>query len=451
MPAYREEDMNKQSLLLRNKRINFFKEIFSNRKKLAIFIIFLAVVGLIGLRLLSGTAVQPQYQTEKVERGIIISSATASGRVMTANIINITTNASGLVKKVYVKDGDPVVTGQKIAEITPDQQGQQKSAQAWSSYLSAKNSVDSANATAYSLRSTKDTTWKKFYDLAVGSAYQNSDGTPRDDQRNSSSEFQSLQADWLAAEAKYNNQQAVIEQTKASLDNAWISYQLTSPIITAPISGTVSNVSLVEGMVLSSGGFSSDQTAASSQRVAVIQNEANPILTFNITEIDVPKIKIGEKATITLDSLSGKTFTGEVVSVDRIGIVSSGVTNYVVIIRLDTASSEILPNMAATASIIIETKNDVLLVPSAAIQVQNNDSFVRVLKNGKVQEVLVQTGISSDTQIEIVSGLLEGEEVITGTVVNTSSQQRSSSPVFSGGGVGGGAFRPGGFGGGGRR
>lgn len=441
--------MNKQSLLLRNKIINFFKEIFSDRKKLAISIIFLAAAGFIGLRVFGSRAVQPQYQTEKVERGTIVSSVTASGKVMTANIINITTNASGLVKKVYVKDGNAVITSQKITEITLDQQGQQKSAQAWSSYLSAKNSVDSANATAYSLRSTKDTTWKKFYDLAVGSAYQNSDGTPRDEQRNSSSEFQSLQADWLAAEAKYNNQQAVIEQTKASLNNAWISYQLTSSVITAPISGIVSNVSLVEGMVLSSGGSSSDQTAVSSQRVAVIQNEASPILMFNITEIDVPKIKIGEKATITLDSLSGKTFTGEVVSVDRIGTVSSNVTNYAVIIRLDTTSSEILPNMAVTASIIIETKNDVLLVPSAAIQVQNNDSFVRVLKNGKAQEVSVQTGISSDTQIEIISGISEGDEVITGTVTNTSSQQRSSSSVFSGGGVGGGAFRPGGFGGGG--
>jgi len=346
------------------------------RKRLIAAGIILAGVLFGGWKLISGRQNQQlQYQTAKAEKGTIVVTVSASGNVLTGNTMLVTTH--------------------------------------------------------YSLRSAKDTAWKKFYDLAVGGAYQNGDGSPRDDIRNSSAEFQSLQADWLAAEAKYKNQQAVINQSKAALNSSWLSYQSSAPTIAAAAGGTISNLEVVAGM-----------TAEADQRVAVIQNEANPIIRVNLTEIDIPKIKTGQKATVTLDSQADKTFTGKVVTVDRIGTVSNNVTSYPAIIQLDTSSPEIFPNMAANASIIIETKSSVLLVPSAAIQIQGEESLVRVLRNGQEQQMFVQVGLSSDTQTEIISGINEGEEVITGT---------KNSSVFGGGGFGGGALRPGGFGGGGSR
>lgn len=438
MPAYREEDMKKI--------INFFKRIFSNRKRLAIFVVPLVIAGLIGLRLLGSRTQQPQYQTEKVERGTIVATVTASGQILTSNLIEVKTQASGQVSKVYVGDGDSVSNNQKIVEITLDRQAQQKNASAWSSYLSAKNSVDLANATAYSLRSTKDTTWKKFYDLAVGSAYQNSDGIPRDDQRNSSSEFQSLQADWLAAEAKYKNQQAVIEQSQAALNSAWLSYQLSSAVITAPIAGTVGDLTISPGMVIA--GTASD-TGTTSQKIAVIRSEGAPVASFNISEVDVSKVKKGQVATITLDSFPGKTFTGKVIGVDRTGVVSQGVTNYPAIIQFDTDVLEILPNMAASVSIITDSKTSALIIPSSALQTQDGQSFVRTLSNGQPQQVFVETGLTSDNQVEVTSGLSEGDEVITGTVIRQGAGQQGISP-FGVSPFGGGALRPGGFGGGSR-
>lgn len=419
--------------------MNLFSKLIARFLKLSKLKKILVIAIIIGIGWLSYTRIfkannQPQYQTAQVEKGTIISSISASGNVLTANMVNITTNASGIVKKVLVKDGDKVKKDQTIAEITLDREGEQKNASAWSSYLSAKNSLDSANAAFYSLRSAKDTAWKKFYDLAVGSAYQNSDGSPKEDTRNSSAEFQSLQGDWLAAEAKAKNQEAVIEQTKSSLNNSWLSYQSSSPTITAPIDGVVGNIGLVEGMVLTSQSTSSTNTT-SSQRVAVIQNIAKPIVEVTLTEIDVPKVKIGQKATITLDSLPDKTFTGKIMTVDRIGTTTSNVTSYPSVIRLDTASSEILPNMAVNANIIVETKNDVLLIPSAALQTQTDQMTVRVLRNNRVESVPVEAGLRSDTQTEIISGLSIGDEVITGqSAIQT---RQSGSSVFTGG-IGGG-------------
>jgi macrolide-specific efflux system membrane fusion protein len=408
------------------------------RKKLAIILIVGAAFFFAIFLIFGQKQKQPQYQTAKVQKGTIIVSANASGKVLTGNVINVTTAASGVVKKVYVKDGEKVFAGKKIAEIALDQQGQQKYASSWSSYLSAKNNLESALTNLYTLQSAMFAANQKFIKDAVARNLASDDPT-----------YIQQNADWLAAEAKYKNQQLVIEQARAAVNSAQLAYQQASPVITAPAAGVISNIGLVEGMVLTGqAAGSSDPSSASSFRVAVIQNEAKPLISVNLTEIDAPKVKIGQKATVTFDSLPDKTFTGKVVTVDKIGTTSSNVTNYPALIQLDTNAEEILPNMAANVSIIVDSKSDVLLVPSSAVQNQGGQSMIRVLRKGQIQQVPVQIGLSSDSQTEVISGLSEGDEVITGTLGTTQTQQGGRS-IFGGGGFGGGAFRPGGFGAGG--
>jgi len=397
------------------KIFKFFQSFFKNRLKAVI--ILAVIVGLIIVvgRLVKSKNQQPQIQTQKVERGTIVSSISASGQILTANIVNITTNTKGLVKKVYVKDGDKVWAGQKLMELTLDSDAQQKNAAAWASYLSAKNNLDSAQATLYSLQSQEFAANQKLINDAVARELKTDDPT-----------YIQENADWLAAEAKYKNQQNVIVQSRAAINSAWLSYQSVSPIVTAPISGTITNLTYTEGMSLSA---SSD----ASQRVAVIASEGTPLSSFNISEIDVSKVRPGQKATIKLDSLADKTFTGKVITVDKIGATTSGVTNYPVIIKFDSGASEILPNMSATANIILEVKDNVLLVPSSAVQKQNDQNVVQVMKGKQQQVVNVEVGLISDAQTEIISGLSEGDEVITSNTASTINNQSGGS-VFSGGG-----------------
>ena len=396
------------------------------KKKIAIFVILGLLVIFSGWKFFGKQQSKPQYQTVNVEKGTLVVTVSASGKAVTANMAEIITNASGVVKKVYVQDGDLVKQNQKIAEIELDMAGKQKNSQALSSYLSAKNSVDSANVTFYTLQSDMFTKWDIFRKLAESSSYD----TP---EKRALPEFHVAEKNWLAAEAKYKNQQAVLSQTKASLNDNWLSYQLASGTITAPAAGTVGSLSLIPGLIL--------VQSTASQRVGVIQNQANPILILNLTEIDILKVKVGQAATIIFDTLSGKTFSSKVATVDRIGVVSNGVTNYPATVQLDVSVPEVLPNMAASANIIIDTKTNVLLVPSAAIQIQAGEPMVKILKDGKEQQITVETGASSDTQTEIISGISEGDTVITGIV--SSSPAQSGSSVFSGG-LGGGALRTGG-------
>ena len=401
--------------------VDRLKWIGGSKIRIGIFVVIIAALVFAGIKLLGNKSDSVQYQTATAAKGTIVSTVETSGTVMVSSIVDISTNASGVVKKVYVKDGDVVAAGQKIAEITLDTAGEKARAQAWASYLSAKNALDSANANYYTQQASAFSANSKFINDAVARDLATDDPT-----------YIQEYATWKAAEAAFNNQAGQVKQAQASLSSAWLSYQAASSMVTSPMLGTVSNVSLVEGMVLSS---STSTTTVSNQRVAVIDNGSNPILSFSLTEVDVAKVKVGQKATITLDSLTDKTFTGVVKTVDRIGSVASGVTSYPIVIQLDTDADAILPNMSANASVIIETKTDVLMIPTSAVETRNGESYVNVMKDGKVAETLVETGISSDSEIEIVSGLNEGDEVVTATIIGSTSAGSKSGTTSAFGGT----------------
>jgi len=140
-----------------------------------------------------------------------------------------------------------------------------------------------------------------------------------------------------------------------------------------------------------------------------------------------------QKATITLDSIADKTFTGQVVGVDRIGQTTSGVTQYPAIIQLDSSAPEILPNMSATANIVINRKDNVIMVPSGAVKNEDGQNYVQLMVNNQPQFTPVETGLSSDSQTEIMSGIQEGDMVVTGTTASTASQSNVRSPFGSSG------------------
>lgn len=410
--------------------------------KLVVIVLVLSVGWFIYPKMFNKKSTKPQYQTAQAERGTLIVSVSASGQVSSANSASVTTQTSGVVSKIFIENGQEVKSGDQIAEIDLDMDGKQRSAQALASYQSAKNTLDNAKANLYSLQSTMLSDWKTYMDIAQGGTYQNADGSPKTDQRQLT-QFMIPNDDWLASEAKYKIQQNVIAQTQTSVSSTWASYQQASPIIYAPISGTISGLSLQIGSVLTAQTGSSGNST--SQRIANIKTDATPTVTVNLTQIDAPKVKPDMKATLTLDALPGKTYTGKVVSIDTTGIVSSGVTSYPAVIKLDTGTDDIFPNMSAQANIIAQTKDNVVMIPSSAIQSQNGQTLVRTMKNGKVSEVSVEIGLTNGIQTEIVSGISEGDIVVTSVQQSTSTggqrTNQTQSPFGAFGGGGGGGFR----------
>lgn len=395
-----------------NKISTFFDWLLAKRNRLILAILIVFAVGLFFVTRKDNQQ-EAQIQTSTVERGTIVSTISASGTILTADISPITTSATGIVKEVYVQDGEVVTKGQKIAEIELDSTGAQKNASAYASYISSANSL---NVAKNNLRSTT-ASLEKVYDEIKG---------------HDSDETFSQKETRTKAEVAKDNAYDGVKSAEANLAAASLSYRTSSPIITTPSSGTITNITFVPGMTLFA--TSTDSTSSGSQ-VAVIETKGVPLASVNVSEIDVSRVLQGQKATITLDAISDKTFTGKVVSVDKLGTTTSGVTNYPVIIQFDSEANEILPNMAASANIIIETKSDVLLVPATAVKGEVGQYYVATLLDDLQQNVSVEVGISSDTQTEIISGLSEGDVVVTGTMPDTTQTgQFGSSPFGSFGG-----------------
>lgn len=412
------------------------KTIRKSRRNTIIALIVLLLLGFGVFKIFAQSSRQPQYQTTQVEKGTLITSVAASGRVSMASNANITTQATGIVKEVYVKNGDFVTAGQTLAILTLDKASQQKAAAAYASYLSAVNNLNSAKAKMNSLQAAL---FKANQTFVKGAGTQN----PITDDPT----YIIQRADWLAAESDYNNQQGVISQAQAAISNASLSLSQTSAVITAPISGIISNLILTPGLPITN---STTSTATDmGQTVGSVKLEgANLQASVNITEIDAPKVKLEQKVTMTLDAFLDKTFTGKVSSIDTNGTVSSGVTTYPTVITFDTSPDNIYPNMAVTATIILNVKDNVLLIPSSAIQTQNAQSFVRIMEGDrKITQVNVALGDSNDTQTEIVSGLKEGDVVVTGSISTQNQGTTTSTSPFGAGGGGFRALRGGGGGG----
>jgi len=400
---------------MKKKLLNFAKYIFSDRKKAAIFIVIMMATAYLFLKG-NGDEV-PQVQTEQVQKGTIVSTVMASGNVISSNIENITTQASGTVSKIYIGDGDQVVVGQKLAEIDLDVQGKQNYASAYSTYISAVSSLNSAKNSLELAHASLDV----VYDEIKG---------------HDEDEDLVTKETRIRAETSQRNAIDGVITAEAKLNSEALSLKTSSPAIYAPVSGIIKSVTIAEGMNI--GATETASGARANQRIATIGTEGLPIVTFNISEIDVVQVVPGQKATIILDSISDKTFSGKVVSVDRVGMITNNVTSYTTIIQFDTSSDQILPNMAATANIIIESKSDCLIVPSQAVNYQDGQESVTVIIDGREQNVAVETGIFNDTQTEITSGLNEGDIVITGisTSTNQTTQGRSGGFMFGGGGAG---------------
>ncbi len=187
-------------------------------------------------------------------------------------------------------------------------------------------------------------------------------------------------------------------------------------------------------------------TLATQQKVAQI----------SLNEVDVTKIKVGQRATLTFDAIEDLAITGTVFQIDQAATVSQGVVSYGVKLTLDAPDERVRSGMSATASIIVQSKADVLVVPNAAVKQEQNRRYVEILPAGKQTPIsaTVQVGLSNDMHAEIIEGLHEGDQVVTQTIRSTPVP--SAAPANTGlripgmtGGFGGGAgggFRAGGGG-----
>lgn len=235
--------------------------------------------------------------------------------------------------------------------------------------------------------------------------------------------------DIAVAQASVDSAQVAVDQANRNLDQARI---------IAPFAGTIGAVNYVQGQLSPTG----TQSA-----VITLVNMDNLQTQITVSEVDITKVKVGETVDISFDALGGQSFPGKILSIGPVGTVTSGVVNYVVTVALTKANAAIMPGMTASANITVDHRDNILMVPNRAVKTQGNQRSITILFEGKEVPVLVKTGLTNDTNTEIVSAssangqavqLEEGDTlVLNPTTANTGGFR-------GGGGFIGGFGRPGG-------
>ena len=223
--------------------------------------------------------------------------------------------------------------------------------------------------------------------------------------------------------------------------------------ITSPISGTIIAKDVKVGDTVGS-------SSSTTETMCVIYDLSYLEMTLDVDELDILDIQVGQKAEITADAISDRTFEGVVTSISSAGTTSGGTTTYPVTIRIDDTGS-LMPGMNATAVIDIASAEDALSVPNAAIVrgsyvlvTESSPSAANADPSMKAPDgyvyVKVTTGVSDDDYIAVTSGLEEGDTIAydSSTASQSSSDDQNGFPgdgMPGGGGPGGGGAPGGGF------
>ena len=221
--------------------------------------------------------------------------------------------------------------------------------------------------------------------------------------------------------------------------------------VTAPISGTVTalNVENDDSVSNSSGAASSGTSTASSPLVTIIALESFQAA-ITVAESDIASVQVGQKAVITFDALPDLTLSGKVKSVDFTGTNDQGVVSYEVLVIPDTPGANVRGGMTVSVNVITKVVADVLAVPSSAVKSASGGSYVQILENGQPVDVTVEVGMSTDSYVEIISGLTEGQEIIVSTstvgAATATTIQRDQGGFLDQGGMPGSGGMPGGGG-----
>lgn len=347
-----------------------------------------------------------EFITKKAKKGSFSKKVDATGEIFATELIDVGAQVSGQIKKLYVKLGDQVKKGDMIASI--DSSTQQNSIDNKEAQLAIyKAQLESAKVALNIAKTQFDRENALFSKNAT-----------------SKQEFESAKNTYSANSAKIKELEAQIKQTNIELSTAKINLGYTK--ITAPRDGTVVSVQVEEGQTVNA-----NQTTPTIVNIADLSHVK---MKMQIAEGDITKIKVGTPVEYSILSEPMKKFQTTVSSIDpglttlsdgSYGSSSSSKSSYSSSSSSSSAvyyySQSIVDNkdgilrigMTTQNELLIANVEDAIIVPSIGIKKDENGTFVYVLKDGKPVKTAVKTGIKDNLDTQIISGINEGDEIIT--------------------------------------
>lgn len=380
-------------------------------KKISIIWVAVGVVLVIAVAayLLSGGKKKEEvnFKTEKVAKVNILNSVTATGSIEPVNEVTVGTQVSGIVSKIYVDYNSVVKKGQVIAELDKSN--------LMSQLNSAKSQLSQAQASLRSAQSDLDyqkanfNRYKTLYQKGLISA----------------NDYESARLSYQTSvqTVASRKDQVVAAQEEVSRAQTNLSYAT----ITSPIDGIVVNKSVEEGQTVNANMSTPDL-------FTIAQDLTNMQVVADVDEADIGDVKKGERVTFTVDAYPNDTFEGTVTQVRLEATTTNNVVTYEVVISAPNADLKLKPGLTASVVIYTQESNGVLSVPSKALRytpaketvggrkiqdVSNAKNKVWTLEGNTLVAHRVNIGITDGTHTQVLSGIKEGQKVITGVDVST--------------------------------
>lgn len=354
-------------------------------------VVGLCVVVLLGLGayvFMGGKAEQEiNYETAKVQRATIGSTVTATGTIEPVTEVEVGTQVSGIISKIYVDYNSEVKKGQLIAELDRTN--------LTSELASAKSNLEAAGS-----------------DLSYQKANHNRMKTLHDKGLVSDDEYETARLSLQQAESTYAMRKEAVAKAQTNLGYAYI---------TSPINGVILSKAVEEGQTVAAG-FTTPTL------FTIAQDLTDMRVIADVDEADIGGVAEGQKVEFTVDAYPNETFEGQVTQVRQEATTESNVVTYEVVISAPNPSLKLKPGLTANVTIHTLEQPNLLSVPTKALRFTPTADLLR--KGDKIQDCqgtkkvwvregnvikayAVQTGITNGTLTQIVSGIKEGAEVIT--------------------------------------
>jgi HlyD family secretion protein len=374
-------------------------------KKVLVVIGLIAAVGVAVFFLLRNRGDEVKYRTEKVARGDIEATVTATGTVNAVTTVLVGTQVSGTIKKIYVDFNSHVKKGQLIALIDPatfEAQVEQQKANLYA----AKANLEKAEA---SIIDTKRTMTRNKELLAKSLIAQ--------------SDFDTSQTNYETAAAQVSASKAAVAQAEASLRNAQTNLGYTR--IVSPVDGVVVSRNVDVG-----------QTVAASFQTPTLFTIAQDLtkmqIDTSVAEADIGRVKVDQEVDFTVDAYPDITFKGKVWQIRIAPITVQNVVTYDVVVLVGNRDLKLMPGMTANVSIIVAEEKGVLKIPNSALRFRpaeggkpkfEKGAGVWILENRRPKRVAVKLGISDGNYTQIISGdLKEGQNVVVESLTKTQQE-----------------------------
>jgi len=344
-------------------KVSFFINKAKQKKKLIIGLAVLLLVGfLIAGKPLGLLGEKEELKTTKVEQKTLKETVSASGKIETENSSQLHFTFPAKVVWLGVKKGDVVRKGQALASL--DKRDLE---------LKLKKSLRDYSKERWDFEEDKEVTYKD-----------------------------KVMTDTI---------KRILEKNQFDLDKAVADVELAdivvkNAILISPINGTVTKI---EGILA---GDSLIATTLAASYIKVVDLSSLKFVA-QVDEVDYGKVKMGQKVEITLDSFPGAVFEGTVSFIGKEGVKTAGGGVTIPIdIQFNSDGNNLAVGLSGDVEFVVEEKESVLVVPKEYVKTKNSDSIVYILKDGKPEERKVKTGLSTISQVEIIEGLAENEEIV---------------------------------------